>query len=561
MDRHDGELQYFAENVLPSIVDGKLREKQKRISIRLTGASTGEEAASVYYYIRQEFEKPSNREKWGSIDEWEIEILCMDVSEHAISEARRKLLDRPGAMESNPDRPASSRQVREAINETPRERRAQIFRFKHGSIACEPNRQEFLEGADAVFANVCLHHVITDARAEVVEDFLNSPAWILTTHSCIYEAAAGRREAAETPGETAMNTLAYAVAPQGETLVQPQIAATRKIEDYTESDIRRLLDELGELLPTNTFYNTDRPRSDYDRAGHMEALVQALGERRVQLMPSTIAVLTGIARRTDVADEYRQYAQRLLAVHETVKTESALQLGTEEARDRYAGDIVATAGKLYEGRLLNKEAPKEERNRYIIMTRNAVPARQWTRAQTRLRRFLRERRATNLILVEDISEMDDKLAGLGCTREKAVLVATPDELEGIAQKPEHRGNEFRSVAVSGEDAAPVPLVGVAAYADTLLDLNATNADTLVPLLEEQFVSIVGGQGEIDRNPRLQGMQEAFRDHPGFVRQLDEDPIGFARRIQLLLPPVDRANFDDIFDKLRNREDEFFEKHA
>jgi len=78
--RNPPQLKAFSEEVLPLIMDGKNKAKNKKLRIWSAGCSTGEEPYTIGIILRESIR---------DISSWQIEILANDISEQVLYAARR----------------------------------------------------------------------------------------------------------------------------------------------------------------------------------------------------------------------------------------------------------------------------------------------------------------------------------------------------------------------------------------------------------------------------------------------------------------------------------------
>ncbi|HNV86451.1 MAG TPA: methyltransferase domain-containing protein, partial [Candidatus Omnitrophota bacterium] len=321
LNRHFGEYAYFAETVLPLLVGEKLRTgAEKKLRVKVIGTSSGEEMASIYFYLRDAFGK---HPEWGAMETWDVEILGVDISGARIREAREKLYAEPrnlgvfmreGFAIRHPGNGMLGEEISGAVAAMSRERREKVFRFEHGNIAHEPFRQAFLRDTDAVFANVVLGYILPPQKGKVVRALLDTPAWILTSESSVYEMSGPRRQAIEIPREKANGDpggMGYVIPPEGMPLPQPDIPVDFS-QPLGEQYLKGIFETVGKWLPTSTYSKSDMGFA-YDRARHAEAISGLVGAGELKLAPVTVKGLERIARsRTKFSGEYRSFARQIL---------------------------------------------------------------------------------------------------------------------------------------------------------------------------------------------------------------------------------------------------------
>ena len=307
IDRNPGEYRYFEEIALPAIISEKIRLGDRRLRIKVVGSSTGEEMASIYSYLKRAFE--ANKAAWGRIDDWDIEIHSIDVLKDIIRAGEQILYDDPDALVGMQASPG----IINDIKALSAEQRKRLFKFTHGNIADSSERQAFLSGADAIFANTIFYLITVGSREEIVGELLRryGSSWIFTDHSGLYENCAEDRTAIEVPGEIVLPVRSYVIGPQGTALEQPD-PPPLVFERYMLDDC---FDRAGEFLPTHAFFNSVMRRQDYDRAAHVASVAGLVADGKLRLPPTTIKGLEVIVSMKDVSPEYQKMALRLLGAY------------------------------------------------------------------------------------------------------------------------------------------------------------------------------------------------------------------------------------------------------
>jgi len=317
LDRHAGQCEHFARTALPLIIDEKLGSGEKRLRLKMIGSSTGEEAATLYYYIKQAFEDEENQKRWGSIDEWDIKIEGIDISTFAIGEARRVLLESPKDLHPAENEGSTKQKFVDVIEAIPASRRADMFKFTHGNAAYARDREEFLEDADAIFANESIGYITADRRRELIDDLRDRPVWVYTNNWHVYERCASKRNMAEIRNKPHfkdyISSLAYVIAPPAARLAQPRLDPLSAQQILTGVG---LIDGLGNLLPASLGgIKFSLPAKTYHREKRVLAIEEALQEGEMSLPPSRIQSLNYMLRDETVQQELRAYANRILAAH------------------------------------------------------------------------------------------------------------------------------------------------------------------------------------------------------------------------------------------------------
>jgi len=315
------------------------------------------------------------------------------------------------------------------------------------------------------------------------------------------------------------------------------------VSDYMSSpdnDTIIMLDITSKQVSLGTlFSHPEAPRINFSQ--QVEILEKYVEEMQQEKRPDGASLQRKASHVTEGAS-----ATVLVA---TLEQERAMsQMGLAECKDTYIPNVLRTARALFEGRMHDEPVSTEEINRFVIMTRTAIPQTQrGAEREAALQNFYRQRRATELVFVDDLDAMNATLQEGQYRPETTALVMTTDELD----EAEKRGIKgFRTLPVSSDRQSPVPLVGITACADALLDIvDEKTARELVPRLKNQFIAIAGGSDRIN--------MAVFDDPLRFLKDLTENPIEFARRLCLLVPPAEPETVSEFI----GQEAEFLKKFS
>jgi len=314
LNRNPGEFQYFADEVLPLIIAQKLTEGEKALRINIIGPSEGKESASIYYYMKKAFE---SNPTWGSMDEWDVEIHGIDISSKALKAARSNLLKEEVELKDLvPTGDIKTiEEIMSSIRQMPQALRQKVFKFTHGNIAYQKDRESFLEGSDAVFANLTLYQIVSSVREDVISALHDRGIWVISNSLRVYEQAPAGVSAVQipkvTPGIPAHVNHAYVIAPPNQTLAQPDVEF---FSFESAEQMESVFDDLGSFLKTHPYFNSRvTQRDNYNREEHVKRVAQTIRAGHLRLAPYTIKSLGALIGGPGVPAEYKDFARELLS--------------------------------------------------------------------------------------------------------------------------------------------------------------------------------------------------------------------------------------------------------
>lgn len=303
LNRYSDQFNYFERHIIPSVIKDKAGG-DKKISIKSIGPATGEEMASIYFYLKRAFQ---SHPEWGDMEAWDIKIEGIDVSGYSLEGSERRLLHEPSELTPDFFSFETSEAMVASIENIEPEKRRDIFKITKGNIAYKPRRDEFLKDADVIFVNTLLHQVLTASAVGIVEDILNSDAAILTTHEVFYEVAREPRDAMEILEKKETDSSFYISSP-GKPCIQEDTDWPLNFYEY------QLFDAPGEFLPTHCSFNSiEGKRKDYDRKKHIEALAKAIRDKRINIPPSKVKKLFYVEVMKDLHPDHIGYYAAILS--------------------------------------------------------------------------------------------------------------------------------------------------------------------------------------------------------------------------------------------------------
>jgi len=169
------QLQTFADDILPEILDGKRRRGDRYLRVWSAGCSTGEEPYTLAIILREMIE---------DIERWEISLTATDISRDALRVARRaiygerSLKDVPTVYRQRYIRPnGDGWQVAPEI--------ARMVRFRYANLM-DGSLAKDMEGQDFIFCRNVLIYFDDASRRRVVDGFydaLRPGGYIFLGHS------------------------------------------------------------------------------------------------------------------------------------------------------------------------------------------------------------------------------------------------------------------------------------------------------------------------------------------------------------------------------------------
>ena len=169
------QLQTFADDILPEILDCKRRRGDRYLRVWSAGCSTGEEPYTLAIILREMIE---------DLERWEISLTATDISREALRVARRATYGE----RSLKDVPTVYRQKYilpngegwRVTNEITR-----MVRFRHANLMDRSLARE-MEGQDFIFCRNVLIYFDDASRRQVVDGFydaLRPGGYIFLGHS------------------------------------------------------------------------------------------------------------------------------------------------------------------------------------------------------------------------------------------------------------------------------------------------------------------------------------------------------------------------------------------
>ena len=155
------QLRNFAEDVLPMVVNNKLRkQKSKKLKVWCAACSTGEEAYTLSIILQ---------EMLDNFDQWDVQIIASDINTKVLQQARAGLYESRSVRDVPPEyleKYFTQRQDRYLIRGNARK----PITFKQINLM-DGAEMSKIRGCDFIFCRNCLIYFDDESRKKVVSNF------------------------------------------------------------------------------------------------------------------------------------------------------------------------------------------------------------------------------------------------------------------------------------------------------------------------------------------------------------------------------------------------------